>query len=210
LIPILERNITRIEHEESTASRASAYAMTIGLLGFCHEFVGNVGAAVNCYTRGLQVNPENDGLLVARGILQYGTSPRAITDLEQAVGLGFPVVWPYLFLAHHYLASGRFEQCRVMCEAGLRMHGSDSAKSQLEEWRAIAQAELGFPPEAVRAAFEAAVRLDPANELAKRNWDAFEASPSRADTRPRAKWEQKSAAAIRQFGLAERRYALAA
>ena len=39
-------------------------------------------------------------------------------------------------------------------------------RTQLEEWRAIAQAELGFPPEAVRTAFEAAVRLDPSNERA--------------------------------------------
>ncbi len=122
------------------------------------------------------MNPKNDGLLVARGILQYGSSPRAITDFDQAVKLGSPVVWPYLFLAHYYLTSNRLEQCREMCEAGLRMRGSDTAKSQLEEWRAIAQAELGFPRESVRAAFEAAVRLDPLNELARRNQDAFEAS----------------------------------
>jgi tetratricopeptide (TPR) repeat protein len=210
LIPILERNMTRIEKDEGTASRVSAYAMTVGLLGFCNEFLGNVGAAVNYYTRGLQANPNNDGLLVARGILLYGTSPRAVTDFEQAVGLGSPVVWPYLFLAHHYLITNRFDQCRVMCEMGLRMRGSDTAKSQLEEWRAIAQAELGFPPESVRAAFEAAVRLDPSNELAKRNQDAFEASLRVPRASPRSNWERKSEAAVRQFGLAERRYSLAA
>jgi len=63
-----------------------------------------------------------------------------------------------------------------MCELGVRMRGSDNAKSQLEEWRAIAQAELNFPPEAVRAAFEKAVQLDPSNDLARRNQDSFEAS----------------------------------
>ena len=47
------------------------------------------------------------------------------------------------------------------------MRASENAKSQLEEWRAIAQAELGVPPEAVRTAFEAAIRLDPSNELAR-------------------------------------------
>jgi len=210
LVPILERNMARIEQEEGAASRASAYAMTVGLLGFCHEFLGNAGAAVNYYSRGLQGNPNNDGLLVARGILQYGTNPRAIADFERAVELGSAVVWPYLFLAHHYLISNRFEECRVSCEMGLRMRGSDTAKSQLEEWRAIAQAELGFPPELVRAAFEAAVRLDPSNDLAERNQAVFEASLRPPRTPPRSKWEQKSEAAVRQFGLAERRYSLAA
>lgn len=210
LIPILERNMTRIENDEGTASRESAYAMTLGLLGFCYEFLGNVASAVQYYSRGLQVNPNNDGLLVARGILQYGTSPRAITDLDQAVKLGSPVVWPYLFLAHHDLTSNRLQHCREMCETGLRMRGSDTAKSQLEEWRAIAQAELGFPPESVRAAFEAALRLDPSNDLARQNHDAYEASLRVTSTRPDTNWEKRSEAAIRQFGVAEHRLPLAA
>lgn len=210
LIPILEKNMTRIEQDKSTASGVSSYAMTVGLLGFCYEFLGNAVAAVTFYSRGLQVNPNNDALLVARGILQYGTSLRAITDFEQAVRLGSPVVWPYFFLAHYYLTTGRFEQCRAMCERGSNMRGSDTAKSQLEEWRAIAQAELGFPPDSVRAAFEAAFRLDPSNELAKRNQEAFEATFIAPRTSPRSMWKQKSQAAVRQFGLAERRYPLAA
>ena len=210
LIPILERNMTRIERDEAAASRMSAYAMTAGLLGFCYEFLGNAGAAVNCYTSGLQANPDDDGLLVARGILLYGSSPRAVTDLERAVQLGSPMVWPYLFLAHHYLTSNRFDQCRVMCETGLRMRGSNTAKSQLEDSRAIAQAELGFPPESVRAAFEAAVRLDPSNERAKRNQDVFEASLRAPHASPRSRWEEKSEAALRQFGMVERRYSLTA
>jgi tetratricopeptide (TPR) repeat protein len=210
LIPILERNTVRIERDADAASRVSAYAMTVGLLGFCHETLGNAGAAVDAYSRGLQANPNNDGLLVARGILLYGTSPRAIADFEQAVKLGSPVVWPYLFLGHHYLRTGRFEECRVMCETGLRTRGSDSAKSQLEEWRAIAEAELGFPPELVRVAFEAAVRLDPSNDLAKRNQAIFEASLAASRTPSRSTWEQKSEAAVRQFGLVERRYPVAA
>jgi tetratricopeptide (TPR) repeat protein len=210
LIPVLERNMARLEADESASSRLSAYAMTVGLLGFCHEFLGNAQAAVQYYTRGLRVNPENDGLLVARGILQYGVSPQAVTDLEQAARLGSPVVWPYLFLAHHYLITGRFEQCRVMSETGLRMRGSNTAMSQLEEWRAIAQAELGFPANLVRATFETAVRLDPSNETAQRNQVAFEELLKAPHTIPRTKWEQRTVSAVRQFGLAERRYALAA
>ena len=61
-----------------------------------------------------------------------------------------------------------------------------------------------------RAAFEAAVRLDPSNELARRNQEAFEASLRVSRIRPTSGWEQKSVAAVRQFGLAERRYSFAA
>lgn len=210
LIPILERNMARIERDESTASRASAYAMTAGLLGICYEFLGNAGAAVRYYSLGLQAKPDDDALLVARGILFYGSSPRAITDLERAARLGSPVIWPYLFLAHHYLATDRFDQCRAMCEMGLMLPGSDAAKSQLEEWRAIAQAERGFSPELVRTAFEAAVRLDPSNDRARLNQAAFEAALRVPRSAAHSRWEQQSALAVRQFGLAERRYAMAA
>jgi len=210
LIPILESNLTRIEEEGGTMSCAPEYEMTVGKLGMCHEMLGNSGAAADYFSRGLQANPNNDGLLAARGILQYGTSPRAIIDFEQAVRLESPVIWPYFFLAHHYLVTSRFEQCRVLCETGLRMRGSDAAKSQLEEWRAIAQAALGFPPDSVRAAFEAALRFDPSNDLARRNQEAFEAALRAPRERPHTWWEQDPEAAVRQFGLAERRYFLAA
>ena len=203
LIPILERNETRIDQDEEAASRESAYAMTVCLLGFCHELQGNARAAVDFYTRGLRVNPDNDGLLVARGILEYGASPRSIQDFEQAVRLRSPVVWPYLFLAHHYLITNRFEQCRLMCEAGVGMRGSGTAKSQLEQWRAIAQAELGFPPDLVRSAFEAALRWDPSNELARRDQDAFEDSLKGPHARPPLMWQPRSESAIRQFAMAE-------
>ncbi len=210
LIPILERNITRIEASADAASRASAYAMTVAVLGFCHELQGNTRAAVDFYTRGLQMDPNHDGLLVARGILLYGTDPRSVVDFEQAVELGTSLIWPYLFLAHHYLITKRFEPCRVMCESGLRKQGSNTGKSQLEEWRAIAQAELGFPPELVRAAFEAALRLDPSNDLARRNRAAFEAFLRMPHTESGAAWEQRTVAAIRQFGAAEHPYTVAA
>ncbi len=210
LISILERNMARIANDEDVGRSTSAYELTVGLLGFCQEFLGNLGAAVDYYTRALRVGPNNDGLLAARGILLYGTSPRAITDFQQAVDLGSPVVWPYLFLAHHYLITNRFEECRVMCETGLRMHGSDTAKSQLEQWRAIAQAELGFPVESVRSGFEAALRLDPSNELARRNQDAFEAFLRTPQASRTSRWEEESETTVRQLGLAERRYPVAA
>ena len=97
LIPVLDKNVARLESDQSASSRLSAYGMSVGLLGFCYEFLGDVQTAIQFYTRGLRVNPENDGLLVARGILHYGSSPQAILDLERAVKLNSPLVWPYLF-----------------------------------------------------------------------------------------------------------------
>lgn len=210
MIPILIRNQAKIEQDESVSSHNAAYAMTANLLGSCYELQGDAGAAVDCYTHAIQKNPDDDAMLVARGILLYGKSPRAITDLERAAELDHPLLWPYLFLAHHHLMMNQFDLCRLMCERGLRRRGSDTAKSQLEEWRAIAQAELGFPAELVRQAFEAAVHLDPSNESAKSNQAVFEAFLRSPHTPPRLNWRQKSEADIRLYGMAEHQTLFAA
>ena len=207
LISILERNTTRIDNSGDDATRSESYETTVRILGICYDIQGNSGAAIDCFSRGLSVNPNSVPLLVSRGVLRYGRSPSAISDFEQAERLGLPQVLPYFFLAHHCLITNQFEQCRVMCEKGLSMTGgSDATKSQLEEWRAISQAALGFPPDAVRTAFEAAVRWDPSNESAIRNQKAFEASLNVPDSIPFSTWEKKSEAAIRQFVIVERRY----
>ncbi len=207
LIPILESNLKRLDNDKDAASRSEGYVMTVQTLGICYDLQGHSRAAIDCFSRGLLTNPNHVPLLVSRGILRYGRSPGAISDLEQAERLGLPQVLPYFFLAHHYLITNRFEQCRVMCEKGLSMTGSsDATKSQLEEWRAISQGELGFPQDTVRTAFEAAVRWDSSNESAARNREAYEASLRTPHSRPNSLWEKKSEAAIRQFGILERRY----
>ena len=72
---------------------------------------------------------------------------------------------------------------------------------------AMAQAELGFPAEMVRASFDNAIRIDPSSERAKRTLAAFEAANKPITTKI---WETRSASAIRTSGLAERRFAMAA
>lgn len=206
LIPILERNTTRIDNSGDDATGSESYETTVRILGICYDILGNSEAAIDCFSRGLSANPNNISLLVSRGILRYGRSPGAISDFEQAERLGLPQILPYYFLAHHCLITNQFDQCRIMCERGLRMTGSDTTKSQLEEWRAIAQAALGFPAESVRTAFEAAIRFDLTNEFAIRNREAFEASLKVPHSRPNSNWEKKSEAAVRLFGIVERRY----
>src|ERR1019366_7406551 len=133
-------------------------------------------AALKYYAEGLQADPDNDGLLVARGMLLYGTSLRAEADFELAIRRGSPVIWPYFFLAHHFLVNGRFQECRMLCERALEMPGSDAVKSELYEWLAISQTELGFPVEIIRKSFEAAIRLDLGNDRAQYNLAEFEAA----------------------------------
>ncbi len=210
LIPILERNMERIENDEDTMRQKTLYAMTTGVLGFCHELQGNKTVAAQYYSRGILENPENSALLVARGILLYGTSPVAISDFEQALELNSPLIWPSFFLAHHYLLNNKYDQCRTMCESGLRLEGNAATIGQLKEWLAISYAELGFSPQLVRFAFEDALRIDPLNKLAKRNLECYESFINKQLGCETLLWEQKPIADIRQFGLAERPYFWAA
>ena len=85
LEPILKNTLTRFEQQELSNIDRSYFVLTLALLGFGYEFRGNSQAALEYYSRGLQFEPYNDALLVARGTLLYGTSPRAITDLEMAI-----------------------------------------------------------------------------------------------------------------------------
>lgn len=206
LIPVLERNARRIEQDPETPSRASSYAMTVGLLGFCSEALGRDQAAFDWYSVGLRLNPRNAELLVARGILRYGTDPGAVQDFEAAVELGSPVVWPYFFLAHHYLLLSRFEDCLVMCDSGVRRTNAGAIKSELLDWKGIAEAELESPARLVRSAFEAALRADPANDRARRNQITFDTAIPGTGRMTHLPWDRRAPLALRSFGLAEARY----
>ncbi len=203
LILVFDRALSRIEAGTEAGVDRWHYGIAILLLGFCHELLGNTQAAVDSLTRGLQEDPYNPGLLGSRGILLYGASPRALSDLELAIRNGSTEIWPFYFLAHHYLLTGRFEECRKLCERALTMSGSPAVMSEVSEWLAIAQAELGFPAEMVRASFDSAIRFDPSNERAQKNLAAFEAANNKD-------MEIRSASAVRTSGLAERRFARAA
>jgi tetratricopeptide (TPR) repeat protein len=202
LIPILESTLNKVTESNEGVLDASTQSMTCALLGFCHEYLGQNQAALGYYSKGLVVAPSNDALLVARGILLYGESPRAVADFELAIKYGSPMVWAYFFLAHHNLVSGLFEQCRSLCQRALELDGPDAMKSELAEWLAISQSELGFPVEIVKESFEASIRFDPTNERARRNLAVFE---SAAKPIPARVYETRSKSAIKSSGLSRRR-----
>lgn len=205
--PILKATLARlarIQQGDPTDIDHSAHVTLLSLLGFGYEFLGNAQVALQFYSAAIQIEPDNDALHVARGMLIYGFDSRAIMDFETAINLHTPLVWPYVMLAHHHLVSGRFEDCRKLCERALDIGGSEAVISEVFEWMAIAQAQLGFPADMVRTSFERAIRRDPSNERAKRNLATFERA-SRPIT-----WETRTVTAVRTSGLAERRYAVAA
>jgi tetratricopeptide (TPR) repeat protein len=206
LIPVLEFTLARMEACEESGVDRWSYLLACVVLSYSHEMLGETQAAVNYLTKGLQEDPDNHDLLVTRGMMLYGASSRAITDFELALRTPSSVVWPYYFLAHHYFVNGRFEECRVMCERGSQMPASAAVRSELAEWTAISQAELGFPAEMVRASFETAIRLDPSNDRARRNRAAYEAAigPPRS-----GEWEKRSASTVRVSAQAERPYPIA-
>jgi tetratricopeptide (TPR) repeat protein len=195
LISVLEDALTRF----GSPVEQSSYALAAFLIGQSHEFLGETKSAQNYYSRALAMQPDHDSLLVARGILLYGSSPGAIDDLEAAARLGSPVIWPYYYLAHHSITYGEFDRCRILCEKAMGMAGSDAVKSELAEWLAISESSLGFPAEIVRSSFEKAIRLDPSNDRARGNLAAFEAA-SRA-------YKTRTAAEVRASGQTERRAA---
>ena len=201
LIPILESTLNRLGEGDDGGVDVSSYTMTCSLLGFCHEHLGQSQAALGSYSRGLTASPSNHELLVARGSLLYGESPHAVRDLELAITHSPDDIWSYFFLAHHNLVSGLFEKCRSLSERALELDGPDAMKSDLAEWLAISQSELGFPVEIVRESFEVSIRLDPSNERARRNLAAFEAAtkPIPVDV-----YETRNKSAIRASGLSGR------
>jgi tetratricopeptide (TPR) repeat protein len=196
--PILKDTLARMQHGDPTNIDRSTCVTLLSLLGFGYEFLGKAQAASQFYSEALQIEPDNDALHVARGMLMYGIDSRAIRDFETAIQLDTPLVWPYVMLAHHHLVSGRFEECRKLCERALGMGGSAAVESEVFERLAIAQAQLGFPVDMVRTSFDKSIQHDPSNERAKRNLAAFEVA-----RRP-ITWETRTMAAIRTSGLAER------
>lgn len=207
LISILHRTMQKqvapVDH--LSPREVHSYSLAAALLGFSYDHLGEREQALHWYNFGLAMSPDNENLLVARAILRYGASPTAVHDFQQALRLGSSIVWPYFFLAHHYLVNNQLSDCRRICEQALSLPASNVARSNLFEWFAISQAELGFPSDQVRASFEDALRLDPMNERLRGNFDRFK---RRADEV--VSWDKPSVSLVQAFGRAGLQVALAA
>jgi hypothetical protein len=94
--PILKATLARMRQGDLAQIDRSSYVTLLSLLGFGYEFFGKSQAALEIYSEALQIEPDNDAIHVARGMLLYGTSARAIADFETAIQNGTPLVWPYV------------------------------------------------------------------------------------------------------------------
>ena len=96
----------------------STVVTALSLLGFGYEFLGRLKEALELYSLVLEIEPNNDAILVSRGILLYGVSPQSIADLERAIKLASPLIWPYAFLAHNALRTQRYRGVYEILRAG--------------------------------------------------------------------------------------------
>ena len=199
LITILNNNLLRLTQERAiTPAFVATHTMNILLLAVCHRSLGEFDRANQTYTSGIAIDPTNAGLFALRGVLSY-SSPDSIRDLYQAVQLRSHSLWPAFLLAHHALITEDFDSCLNWCDLALSKSGSNAAKSELENWRAITQATRGLSPDLVRDTFERAVQLDPTNQVARRNQAIFEASLATPGGHRSARWERESPADVQQF-----------
>ena len=200
LTQVLRRALEQLQSSDARVISAfhSTHTTVTLLLGFCYERLGDSRTALHYHNVGLFVAPGNEALLVARGTLRYGVDPLAADDFEQAIRYGSTTVWPYYFLAHHHLVNNRFDQCRRTCERALELPASDEVRANLNEWLAISEAELRFPPELIRSAFEEAIRLARDVDRIRRNLEEFETAVTQQSVQP-LHWDKPSNSVVQSF-----------
>jgi tetratricopeptide (TPR) repeat protein len=203
LIPVFEDIIVRLEELGETASSLSLLAPAIGFLGICNMDVGNVDTARRWFDKGIHLFPNNLALLITRGIQLYGTDPeQSQQDFNRAIRLEPRVVWPWYFLAHYHLIREQYRECLEMAQTALTLSPLNALRADCLEWIAICQANLGYPPESVRAVFHAAQQLAPDNQRIAVNRQLFEKSV--AGTAPsKISWGQPTPGEVRLVGQRE-------
>jgi tetratricopeptide (TPR) repeat protein len=213
LIATLKRALTRLEVDDPdrSASFDSIYVLGNVILARCHALTGNLQSAIRSLDLAIAVDPADSFLFLYRGNLRYGVvAEAAVDDFEKAIRLGSKVIWPYFYLAHHALVSGRFEDCLRQCERGLICPASDDfpvsdeVRALLHEWLAIARAERRYPADKVRAAFEEAIRLTPDADRIRSNLATFEGHTANPMT-SRREWIKPRASTVQAFGRSELR-----
>jgi tetratricopeptide (TPR) repeat protein len=194
LTPLLERT------SRGPTLESAPVSMIVLRLATCHRWLGEIPSAYHYYSLAIALEPWNAAILVARGIIVYGTDPAAISDLEQAIKLESPIVWPYFCVAHYLLTHGRFEDCRRMCEQALGKPAPERIQSELYEFLGISLTSLGYPVHVIQRVFENAIRVDPSNARARQNLQQFLAANSAMPQKP-IPWEYASDSSVRSSGL---------
>jgi hypothetical protein len=151
-----------------------------------YEALGDAPAAQRSFDRAIAIEPSNDAVRTARGLLNYGgDSASAVADFQIAVASHTPLVWPYYYLAHYFLTQANYRNCLAMCrQSQLRTDRAD-IRADLLEWSAIARHESGAPRQDVECLFTSARTLAPFNARITENILRFD---QLAAARPAAGW----------------------
>jgi tetratricopeptide (TPR) repeat protein len=169
---LLNDVVKRLQLEPANEARTIAYQAAAS--GF--EIIGELTAAVRCLDEGLTLSPNNDDLLVLKGLLLYGSqTDQAVEAFAKVTQQGTPNVWPYLFLAHYHLSNKNYGASLEMGREAWARATGNLEQAQLLEWQAICLAELHYPAEMVRSIFQQAVSLNPSNDWITKNLAAFDA-----------------------------------
>lgn len=170
---ILQDAIRRLQLEPpSDAGRAMTYQLAAS--GF--EILDDLPSALQCYEDGLKHSPDDEVLLIGKGLLLYGAqTARAIEAFGRVLrNEGSSLVWPYFFLAHHAMLLKNHDEALKLIKQALTRATSKPVRAELLEWQAICFSERGFPLEMVRAQFEKAMSQDASNGRIRKNSEAFE------------------------------------
>jgi tetratricopeptide (TPR) repeat protein len=203
IISILTPLLARTKDEEGL-EHPTQVSMILLLLATCHRWLGEIKEAYHSYSQAIVLEPWNEALFTARGMIVYGTNQSAISDFEEAIKLDSPQVWPYFYLAHYLLTQNRFEECRKMCERALGKPAPERVQSELCEFLGISLTHLHYPSPVIQRAFENAIRVDSSNDRAKQNLQRFLEALAAKPQKP-VRWEQPNETYIRNSGLRQTR-----
>jgi len=169
----LERALVQADRPEAfiPAVAISGYAM----LGVYLQKLGRTQEAHKAFDEALARDPDNNDVLVARGLLRLETHPDdAYKDFQRAAECNTADFKPYFYLAHQALGEARYEDCLRWCAKVLEKTENPRMRAQVIQWAAIARYELHHPAVMVQRAFETAITLDPLDQQIRENFLQFQ------------------------------------
>jgi len=199
---LLNDAIRWLQLEPSEEARALAYQAAAS--GF--EIIDDLPAALRCFDEGLKLSPNNDVLLVGKGLLLYGSeTDKAVETFRRLTHRATAIVWPYVFLAHFNLLKRNYAGSLEMSREAWARATTNPVRAQLLEWQAICQTELHYPPEVVRPIFSKALSLDPSNPWIPKNLAAFDEAMAVAKD---SEWQIEEEASLSKTQRAHRMHKL--
>jgi tetratricopeptide (TPR) repeat protein len=185
---------------------ASVQALAYVIRGFCHEGLDQTEEAMHAFGEAIAVDPQNTGARVARGLLAAQADPAAaVRDFVLAVEGHSPLALPYLYLALDAFRSADYADCKGLCEKALRLELHPRNEAVIRELLALARLALNEPLPEARAAFQAALTIDPLNEGLRRNFEYFE---QMQQSQPSMEWRRAEWPHVAALDLQRERSAL--